>query len=90
MTRVWRTLAGLVIIAGSSFLTLAQDQFAAMKDSCAACHGEDAAGDVPHRRTRRHGRDRPPLSDEEIATLSHYLARLNQDAARDAKGATRQ
>ena len=89
MTRVRRTLAGLVIIAGSSFLTLAQDQFAAMKDSCAACHGEDAAGDVPHRRTR-HGRDRHPLSDEEIATLSHYLARLNQDAACDAKGATRQ
>ncbi|WP_304620850.1 hypothetical protein [Paracoccus sediminilitoris] len=31
-----------------------------------------------------------PLSDEEIATLFHYLARLNQDAACDAKGATRQ
>lgn len=31
-----------------------------------------------------------PLFDEEIGTLSHYLARLNQDAACDAKGATRQ
>lgn len=48
MNKAWHLLAGAAFIAGLAAPVLAQDQFTAMKDSCIACHGEDAAEDVPH------------------------------------------
>mgnify|MGYP001970119001 CR=1 FL=1 len=47
MNKLLVTFAGSALCAGLVTPAIAQDQFETMKDSCVACHGEEAEADVP-------------------------------------------